>query len=54
MIGEIAGSLIGGFFGNKAAKHQANADRYATEMQMAPFRLKEPFLAMFTVAHKAH
>ena len=37
--------MIGGFFGNKAAKHQwANADRYATEMQMAPFRLKEPFL----------
>ena len=44
MFEQIAGSLIGGFFGNKAAKHQANADRYATEMQMAPFRLKEPFL----------
>ena len=25
MIGEIAGSLIGGYFGNKAAKHQAGA-----------------------------
>ena len=43
MIGEIAGSLIGGYFGNKAAKHSANANRYAVEQQMRPYNLKEPY-----------
>ena len=44
MIGQIAGSLIGGYFGNQAAKRQAGADRYAVDQQMRPFNLKEPFL----------
>ena len=48
MFGQIAAAVapavIGGIMGNKAAKYQAGADRYATDAQMAPFRLKEPFL----------
>ena len=44
IAGNVAGSLIGGYFGNKAAKHQAAADRYAVDQQMRPFLLKEPFL----------
>lgn len=44
IVGNVAGAAVGGMFGNKAAKYQAGADRYATDAQMAPFRLKEPFL----------
>ena len=48
MFGQIAAAVapavIGGIMGNKAAKYQAGADRYATDAQMGPFRLKEPFL----------
>ena len=43
-FGQIAGSVIGGIMGNKAAKYQAAADRYAVDQQMRPFNLKEPFL----------
>ena len=43
-FGQIAGSVIGGIMGNKAAKYQAGADRYAVDQQMRPFNLKEPFL----------
>ena len=40
----VAPAVIGGIMGNKAAKHQAAADRYAVDQQMRPFNLKEPFL----------
>ena len=43
-FGQILGAVVGGLFGNRAAKHQGAADRYAVDQQMAPFRLKEPFL----------
>ena len=36
--------LIGGLFGNKAAKRQGAMDRYAIDQMMRPFNLKEPFL----------
>ena len=44
IVGNVAGAAIGGMFGNKSAKYQAGADRYAVDQQMAPFRLKKPFL----------
>ena len=39
----LGSSLIGGYFGNKAAKTQAGADRYAVDQQMRPYNLKEPY-----------
>lgn len=39
----VAPAVIGGIMGNKAAKYQAGADRYAAEMQMRPYMLKEPY-----------
>ena len=48
MFGQIAAAVapavIGGIMGNKSAKYQRDADRYATDAQLAPFRLKEPYL----------
>ena len=44
IVGNVAGAAVGGMFGNKAAKYQGAADRYAVDAQMAPFRLKQPFL----------
>lgn len=47
MFGQIAAAVapavIGGIMGNKAAKHQAGADRYAVDQQMRPYNLKEPY-----------
>ena len=43
IAGPIAGSLIGGMMGNRAAKIDAAANRYAVEQQMRPYNLKEPF-----------
>lgn len=44
IVGNVAGAAVGGLFGNKAAKYQGAADRYAVDQQMRPFNLKEPFL----------
>jgi len=43
-FGQIAGSVLGGMFGNKAAKYQRGADAAALAAQMAPFNLLEPYL----------
>ena len=43
IAGPVIGSAIGGMFGNKAAKYQAGADRYAVDMQARPYMLKEPY-----------
>jgi len=40
----IGGSLIGGYFGNSAAKKQAGANKYATDMQMRPYNDARPFI----------
>ena len=40
----IGGSLIGGFAGNSAAKKQAGANKYATDMQMRPYNDARPFI----------
>ena len=40
----IGGSLIGGFAGNSAAKKQAGANKYATDMQMQPYMDAQPFI----------
>lgn len=40
----IGGALVGGGLSYMGAKKQAKATRAATEAQMAPFRLKEPYL----------
>lgn len=43
-FGQIAGSVLGGMFGNKAAKYQRNSDAAALAAQMAPFELLKPYL----------
>ena len=43
-FGQIAGGLIGGLFGNKAAKYQQGSDAAAIAAQMAPFNLLQPYL----------
>lgn len=43
IVGNVAGSLVGGMFGNKAAKYGANANAYAINQQMRPYNLKEPY-----------
>lgn len=40
----IGGSLIGGYAGNNAAKKQAGANKYATDMQMRPYNDARPFI----------
>lgn len=40
----IGGALVGGGLSYMGAKKQAKATKYAADAQMAPFRLKEPFL----------
>ena len=58
MFGQIAAAVapavIGGIMGNKAAKYQAGADRYAVDQQMRPFNLKNHSFVTYTAAHKAH
>ena len=44
MFGQIAGSLIGGMFANKAAKKQAGANKYATDMQMRGYTDARPYI----------
>ena len=44
MWGQIAGAVIGGVMSNKAAKKSANAQRYATDQQMAGFNLAKPYV----------
>lgn len=42
--GPVAGALVGGMMGNRAAKYATNANRFAVEQQMRPFNLMEPYL----------
>lgn len=42
--GQIAGAVIGGVMANKAAKKQANAQNYATEMQMRGYTDARPYI----------
>ena len=44
MFGQIAGAVIGGVMANQAAKKQANASRYATDMQMRGYTDARPFI----------
>ena len=44
IAGPVAGALVGGMMGNRAAKYGANANRFAVEQQMRPFNLMEPYL----------
>ena len=44
-FGQIAGGVIGGLFGNKAAKYQRGNDAAAIAAQMAPFNLVSPYLS---------
>ena len=47
MFGQIAGSIIGGMFANKAAKRQAAAMDRANQMRMMPYLDVQPFLKDF-------
>ncbi len=42
-IASIAGPVIGGMMGNKAAKYGAAAQMYAIDQQMRPYNLREPY-----------
>jgi len=42
-IASIAGPVIGGMMGNKAARYGANAQMYGIDQQMRPYNLKEPY-----------
>ena len=44
MFGQIAGSLIGGIFANKAAKKQAAAQDRATRLQMQGYTDARPYI----------
>ena len=44
MFGQIAGSLIGGYFGNNAAKKQAAAQERATALQMQGYTDARPYI----------
>ena len=45
MFGQIAGSIIGGMFANKAAKRQAEAMDRANQMRMMPYTDMQPYLS---------
>ena len=50
----LGSSLIGGYFGNKAAKIDAGAQGYAVDQQMRPYNLKEPYYSsLYSNAEKA-
>lgn len=42
--GQVLGAVAGGLFANNAAKKQARADKYATDMQMRPYLNAEPYI----------
>ena len=42
--GQIAGAVIGGVMSNNAAKKQAGANKYATDMQMQGYNDARPYI----------
>ena len=47
LFGQIAGSVLGGMFANKAAKRQAAAMADANRMRMMPYLDVQPYLTDF-------
>lgn len=43
IAGPVLGAAVGGIMGNRSAKYGAGAQRYATDQQMRPYNLKEPY-----------